>query len=475
LPITVLKKEFVIKIFGDKYGAVPVYRYDTSLSKWVKVSKVSTYLPAQYTWAASCSIARDQRIKIDTTDTATGTYNTPYRVTSRSSNTDGVTFTDNVCEISSLKRDISLTIAFETVEFTVTDVVEQTETDGTTSSSLTLHEHVQRSAPYTFSYSDVSGYQTISAVVTNSNDNVEYSLSDNSVTQYEYPGVYDDLTFTVKRSADANAFVYAQVVSCPHGVVQITPDSVLRSNFDGFLYAGVQMEAAYEVVSATYQWSEAGVPQGNPIALSPNTLIQYSGTMPSGVDVRCLVTVTTRKNMLYYSHVVNNTNLTRQVQRAAEIYYTDLGQAPVAVNAVMIQTPDNPFPQLLYGDEDDFIIRRTVYGSTYAELNILTQTMTVIGNAAVPTERCAVFQDWWPYVRHVQWLIEDVAGNTMPEHALDGFVYLEDVQTSLNTNVSRNAHIDGERLVIDSLSTDDAEDYTFTIEDEGLVVSYGSD
>ena len=228
---------------------------------------------------------------------------------------------------------------------------------------------------------------------------------------------------------------------------------------------------AYEVVSATYQWIAGTTIVGTgTIDPTAGATIQYpSSTIPSDQDVVLVVDVRYRKNNIYYSHKPNDP------KRPQSLWYTPVGQTPQSVTAVFAQTADHKLPILLFGVPEDWIFTVQVDQNLSYTADIVRGTLVIESTGDLSSYHSAATSPWADYKDSVSVVtISDGCTGIDPNMFVD--------MTALETIVVPDNLVDtvfplaantDERLNIYCRSDDEAANYTFTVEDERLVVSYG--
>ena len=521
LKIELLKNYYALSIIyrGADTGDTP--------SDIVKVYKTESGDTTKLTAADLSYIPRGVDLLIEARDIDSGTRKTKYTA-DLSNASSGITlgndvvvdgdtkyYTATLCptHVTSSNVNSSITANLHQAFCNVRETVRTTNADtGATTDADPIDTSVRRTGTHTFSYTTRGTYRIGSASLSKSGastPDVTWSVIDlnNGTLTYTYPasgsdGILDDMVFIVTYIPDITAYMYLTVGSCVYGNVDAT-SAVLRSQYatTKLAIAGVVEDASYEVSRIQYQWyvtnssnvtsatsalfdiditswvrSTGSTSATNVFAPAQAVAIPYRNTASSdnlsALDANsyatCKIFVTFRKNIIYHSSRQNNTTT---VERPSAVYYTPVGGTPQQVVAVFGQSRDCPYPVLLYGFEEQWVVIDNVTQTLFYSLDLLTGELSIFGTGDLTIGNTVPWINYIDFVRHVS--IADTC-TSIPAGLFANHPYLTDISlpTSLVNGSYPYADTEGERLVLYCLGTDNADNYTFEIDDERLVISY---
>ena len=446
------KQYFDITINGDTDQVVKVYRIGSNNTR---------------TLISPTHIARESKIVIEADANAMLQTTSDTAVSTISPDVSGNTsVSGGIGTITSLLQNHTIAVTRTQVTCTVTKIINSDGYDPVEEATS-----VVRSNPYQYIVTEESGWTISSATLTMRGTQIQSWQNVTSI-DYTIQSVTGNCVLTVRRVQDPQAYVTIQTPPSHYGTVDVTSaTSILKSQFTGFVIQSITALPAYEVVSATYQWIAGTTIVGTgTIDPTAGATIQYpSATIPSDQDVVLVVDVQYRKNIIYYSHKPNDP------KRPQSLWYTPVGQTPQSVAAVFAQTADHKLPILLFGIPEDWIFTEQVNQNLSYTADIVRGTLMIESTGDLSSYHSAATSPWADYKDSVSVVtISDGCTGIDPNMFVD-MTALETIVVPDNladTAFPLAANTD-ERLNIYCRSDDEAANYTFTVEDERLVVSYG--
>lgn len=458
----VLKRYFSITINnntptydGNSYHVVKVYRGSDNVE--IMPNNLSRILRGSPT------------IKIDSSEDAT--KDTPYNAYFRRGSISA-----NVTEfnISDLKDNYEFTTYATLAPFFTVDTV----IDG-----VSQQVSAYRTKAYTFNIPADTGYK-MTATLTEDGTITKTWTQVESISYALPKGVVANTVLNVQKIPVSNAFVHLNTDDCVYGSVEVANNAydILKTSFQNFTINSITAHTNYEIVSATYEWRENGTPisgksgylfnGASPVNQITNKTIAFGGSIPEQSDIMCVISVQFRKNIIYHSH---GTGVGFTSERPQSLWYTPVGQAPQSVTAVFAQTADHKLPMLLFGIPEDWIFTAQVNQNLSYTADIVRGTLVIESTGDLSSYHSAATSPWADYKDSVSVVtISDGCTGIDPNMFVD--------MTALETIVVPDNLVDtvfplaantDERLNIYCRSDDEAANYTFTVEDERLVVEYG--